>query len=332
MEYGIVIGRFQPYHMAHHALMHHALSKYDKVIVVLGSANLASNIKNPWSFADREYMIRKNFNTLENARLQFIGSKDYFYSDELWKTYIVTQINAITGVTPKILVGAKSDNTSWYLDAFPEWGLDTFKQIYPFHATNIREMYFRGNKDWRKYTAPMTEFFLEDFAETTEFTRLCDEQAFVDKYKMDWASSPFKPVFVTVDNVIVKSGHVLVVRRKGQPGKGLIALPGGFVNQDETLLDANVRELREETGIKIAKDILRASIRATKVFDYPYRSLRGRTITHGYYINLGFTGALPEVKGGDDAAHAFWMPLAEVEEKETSFFEDHAEIIRYFVS
>ncbi len=74
-------------------------------------------------------------------------------------------------------------------------------------------------------------------------------------------------------------------------------------------------------------DALRASLASTlaTTFDDPFRSDRGRTITHVFRFNLNET-THPAVIGGDDAAEAVWMPLAEIRADRT--FEDHAHIIR----
>jgi bifunctional NMN adenylyltransferase/nudix hydrolase len=135
-------------------------------------------------------------------------------------------------------------------------------------------------------------------------------------------------MFITVDAVVVQSGHILLIERKAQPGKGLMALPGGFLDANETLKSAVIRELREETRIKVPAPVLAGSITKTQVFDDPYRSARGRTVTHAYLIELK-GDKLPKVKGGDDAAHAFWVPFAEV--KPEMMFEDHFHIIQALV-
>ena len=110
----------------------------------------------------------------------------------------------------------------------------------------------------------------------------------------------------------------------------LIALPGGFLdaNTDASLEDAMIRELREETGLKVPSPVLRGSIRNNHVFDSIYRSSRGRTITHAFNIILP-DGELPRVKGGSDADKAFWIPFSELDPREC--FEDHYQIIRYFI-
>ena len=88
----------------------------------------------------------------------------------------------------------------------------------------------------------------------------------------------------------------------------------------------------EETGLKVPEKVLIGSIIDQKIFDAPGRSLRGRTVTEAFYISLSHEAGnnkLPKVKGADDAIDAFWLPLGKV--KGEDFFEDHAEIIEYFV-
>jgi len=130
--------------------------------------------------------------------------------------------------------------------------------------------------------------------------------------------------------VVIQSGHVLMIKRRSEPGKGLWALPGGFVNAntDKSVEDAAIRELREETGIKVPAPVLRGSIVRSRVFDAVDRSARGRTITHAFHIQLP-DGELPKVKGSDDAEKARWVPIAEV--RSDQCFEDHYEILQHFV-
>jgi bifunctional NMN adenylyltransferase/nudix hydrolase len=161
-----------------------------------------------------------------------------------------------------------------------------------------------------------------------EWEILCSEYDMVKRYKEAWKAAPFPPTFMTVDAVVVQSGHILLVKRGDMPGKGLWALPGGFLNQEETMLDGAIRELKEETKIKVPVPVLKGSVKDSKTFDAPNRSSRGRTITQAFFIDLGM-GELPKVKGSDDAEKAFWVPFNElVQEK---FFEDHAHIISHFL-
>ena len=132
----------------------------------------------------------------------------------------------------------------------------------------------------------------------------------------------------TVDIIITLGGGVVLVKRKNPPVAW--ALPGGFVNAatDRSVKDAMLRELREETGIKVPAPVLAGSIVGNRVFDAIERSARGRTITHAFNIVLP-DGLLPRVKGADDAEKARWVPFSEVRSDEC--FEDHYELIQHFL-
>ena len=131
---------------------------------------------------------------------------------------------------------------------------------------------------------------------------------------------------MTVDGVVVQSGHILLIERRARPGAGLWALPGGFLDANETLLEACIRELREETRLKVPTPVLKGSLKGEAVFDNPYRSARGRTITQAFYFVLQPEAALPKVKGSDDAKSAFWLPLAQLDP--SRLYEDHYFIIQ----
>jgi bifunctional NMN adenylyltransferase/nudix hydrolase len=117
-----------------------------------------------------------------------------------------------------------------------------------------------------------------------------------------------------------------MIKRKATPGKGLWALPGGFIGANEMIEDAVIRELKEETKIKVSRNFLKGCQVSKEIFDHPGRSLRGRTITHAYYYKLQ-QYELPEVKGADDAAEAKWFTLSEIQRMEGVIFEDHLDII-----
>jgi bifunctional NMN adenylyltransferase/nudix hydrolase len=121
-----------------------------------------------------------------------------------------------------------------------------------------------------------------------------------------------------------------MIRRRAEPGRGLWALPGGYVNAniDKSVEAAMLRELREETQIKVPTPVLRGNIVRSRVFDAIDRSPRGRIITHAFHIQLP-DGDLPKIKGSDDADKARWVPIAEIKSEET--FEDHFEIISHFL-
>ena len=66
------------------------------------------------------------------------------------------------------------------------------------------------------------------------------------------------------------------------------------------------------------------------MFDHPDRSQRGRTISHAHHFDLG-DRELPEVQGADDAAHAQWLPIAQLAGMEEAFFDDHFHMLDHFL-
>ncbi|MDR2881483.1 MAG: NUDIX domain-containing protein, partial [Azoarcus sp.] len=125
---------------------------------------------------------------------------------------------------------------------------------------------------------------------------------------------------------VTVAGHVLLVRRRHPPGKNLWAIPGGFLEGRERLLQGAIRELKEETGLAVTDAELAKACRAVAVFDHPDRSQRGRVITHAHWFDLPLP-ALPPVAGADDAAEARWFPIAGLPGMETELFEDHFVIL-----
>jgi bifunctional NMN adenylyltransferase/nudix hydrolase len=171
---------------------------------------------------------------------------------------------------------------------------------------------------------PSTRSFLASYRTGPHFAALADELRYIERFRDSWRAAPYPPILVTTDAVVVHEAHLLLVRRARPPGKHLWALPGGFVDQDETLLEGCLRELQEETGLALPATAMQRALRAQRVFDAPHRSLRGRTITHVFRFDLG--GARPPVQAGDDAAEAQWAPLAGFEHMQADMFEDHYHI------
>ena len=145
-----------------------------------------------------------------------------------------------------------------------------------------------------------------------------------------WAAAPYPPVFVTVDAVLRCQDHVLLIRRAHAPGKGQLAVPGGFIEQRETVWQSCLRELAEETHCDVPEATLRAPLQSVAVFDHPDRSQRGRTITHAHYFDLG-NAPLPAVQADDDALQAEWIPVGQIAALEAEFFEDHFHMLDHFL-
>jgi bifunctional NMN adenylyltransferase/nudix hydrolase len=332
-RFGVYIGRFQPFHLGHLQTLKLALEKAEQIILILGSHRAAPDTRNPWTSDERIEMIRSCLSADDLNRVHFLPIRDWLYSDNLWLAAVQQKVFEITqGASDVVVLGHRKDASSYYLDLFPQWDCLETGHHQGLNSTDIRYAYFKGEDEgYHQVVPPGIAQFLEMFQRGDRYQSLCDEYQFIQAYQAAWACAPYPPIFVTTDAVVVQSGHVLVVRRKAKPGLGHIALPGGFVKQDETLVEGMLRELKEETRLKVPLPVLRGSIVDSHVFDNPGRSLRGRTITHAYFLQLK-AGELPPVKGSDDAEKAWWISLADLYAHEDQIYEDHFQIIQHFVS
>ena len=327
-DVAVFIGRFQPFHNGHIDVIEQALEKADNVLVLVGSADAPRSPRNPWTYQERYRMITQS---VDDLRVRVMPLQDASYNDAEWVASVQRAVEGWEHVERVALVGHSKDHTSYYLNMFPQWDSINVPNYKGINSTDIRAAYFSDYPhDYivSRSCPPAVTRFLDDFHETQTYANLHHEVEFINKYKASWATAPYPPIFVTTDAVVVQSGHVLVVERKAMPGAGLLAMPGGFLGQNERIIDGTIRELVEETRIKVPEKVLRGSIVNTHVFDDPNRSTRGRTITHASLIKLQ-DGPLPKVRGGDDAAKAFWLPLNRLDIGR--FNEDHYHVINYMI-
>ncbi len=130
-------------------------------------------------------------------------------------------------------------------------------------------------------------------------------------------SYPYPRPMLTADVVALNPRReVLLVQRGNDPYRGCWALPGGFMEMDETIEHCAVRELHEETGLLVPEDALRL----IGPFSAPGRDPRGRTVTLVYAVRVG---AGVQAAAGDDAAALRWWPLAAL----PPLAFDHADVI-----
>lgn len=352
-QFAIFIGRFQPFHNAHLKIALNGLELADHLIMVIGSHACAPSTRNPWTSEERSSMIHLGLPPDQHHRVTVAAVRDYLYNDNIWLRELQNQVNRIIRQTtddayPKvILIGHHKDDTSYYLNLFPQWKFQEESTIRfdagrkdEISGTQIRHSFFTNGRTGNNQlicpvgdlnVPPAVQTSLEAYRDTQDFLDIQKEFEYLTNYKNQWRDSPFPPTFNTTDAVVIRSGHVLIVKRGRRPGKGQYALPGGFLNQRESIVNGMLRELAEETNILVHKDDLRKAICDQRVFDHPERSARGRILTHAFCLNLG-DGELPKVSGADDADEALWMSLLEVGVNERCFFEDHLHIIQYFTN
>lgn len=352
----VFIGRFAPFHLGHLRVVDQALEEADRVLILTGSSFAPASLRTPFSAEERIEMITRNYpGAVESGRIIFEPIEDYLYNNDDW----VQQVQEVvykheTEDTKICLIGHEKDGSTFYLKLFPQWANVGVKHYEGLDATDVRmALYERGDawdQPWtqtlkqgtkvhphvsRRLT-PETIDFLKEWRQTEHYDTIMQEWNFIKLHDKAWEHAPYTPTFQTLDSMVVQSSHVLLINRRAYPGRGLWALPGGYLNPKEEFLDGAIRELYEETNIKVPVPVLHGSIVHEKVFANPYRSARGRIITYGYLFHLTAQTTLPKIRGGDDAKKdndvggAKWWPLTQV--KRSMMFEDHFDIIHNFKS
>ena len=134
----------------------------------------------------------------------------------------------------------------------------------------------------------------------------------------------YKNPVPAVDAIIQMDTQILLVKRKNQPFRGYMAIPGGFVNEGETVEDAQKCEVREETSLDIELvDIL-------GVYSDPKRDPRGHIMSTVFiaYVPVNRNKSV-EALGPDDASELEWIDLEAIPNEKFAF--DHKRILMDYI-
>ena len=345
----VFIGRFQPFHIGHFDVVQNALTDCDSMLMLVGSAYRPRSWKNPFTYAERVAFIRKSMASIAKP-IATLPLVDTLYNDRAWTVNVRTAVTLHmrkAGLDPDktqvVLTGFEKDKSSRYLSWFPTWEmLPADPHLHDgdiVSATDLRRALFFGKGEDTGRMA--SRFGLEQIAPVLNWMKdhpdavstVRDEGSFVLDYRerTQAAEDVFGyPIPVnTADAIVVQSGHVLMVERKLQPGKGQWALPGGHIDRGEQAIDAAIRELYEEAGLDMPKGAMRGRLRERRVFDHPERSEKGWVRTEAFVFELQDRAKLEKIKSGSDASQARWVPITEI--TPDNIFEDHFDIIQALV-
>lgn len=305
---GVLILRAQPLHAGHRDLIRQALKQCDRLILLIGSANSPRTIKNPWSFAERKITITDFLRHEEiSSKVKIYPLNDYVYSDAAWMSDVTSIINSEAGPDKVILFGHQKYGNQ-YLSWFPQYTFRHIDSTFDVNATGIREKWLKTQPSL------IPDSVVADYA-------------YYENEKTKFANYPHPETlnFNCADPILECSGHVLLIKRKIAPGAGTWALPGGFKNANETFIDCAIRELKEETNVRVPEKILRGSIVATQLFDSPYRGngIPRNTLAVHIRVDLNDNGQLPRVSPQDDAVQAEWFSIETILNT-LELFDDHA--------
>jgi bifunctional NMN adenylyltransferase/nudix hydrolase len=287
-----------------------ALSQTDRVLLLVSAAEQAPSCRMPWNAAARMEMARGAVAGFGN-RVIVRAVPDWRYD------------RAVRDAAETAAIASAGSYAVMRLPDLPD------------DPELIAALFERGADAVRTQLPEAVMAAVSVFCATQAFADLAEEHRYVEGYRRSWSVAPYPPVLVSVDTIIVHTPdggepHLLLIRRGGATGKGTWAVPGGFVDPAEWLVDAAFRELREETGLRLSDAQARDALKAREVFDAPDRSARARIVTHGFHFVIE-GGSLPDVAGDDDAAEARWWPVTQLHALSERFFEDHPDIIAHFL-
>ena len=161
-ENGIIVGRFQHIHIGHEKIINIGRSLCDKLLVFIGSVGEEANMRNPYNFEYRSYLINKIYkDEIESGKIILKPLKDLENKSELsprWGSYVIKNASDVLGSTPKCIIYGKDK------DIFKCFDKDTVKNITEIlvdrkslgiSATKIREFLANDDrKNWEKYVNP----------------------------------------------------------------------------------------------------------------------------------------------------------------------------------
>jgi bifunctional NMN adenylyltransferase/nudix hydrolase len=328
--------------------LRHALSRAERVVVFLDGANMArSSHKFPFTVAERKEMLAVLFKDAVASGGLLTVAADHNPYDEAAVAQALG--NEVAGIAARFgiprhgeafRVAERGDRPSpASLAAFGPPRAPAAAELSPPAPpppATLRDYLLTGEA---AAADPRLSDWLEAFAGTQDHAWLRQEAEFCVDYAKQWPLPEGEICFRTADSVSLCAGKVLMVVRGAMPGKGLWALPGGFINKGEKPSAAARRERGEETGDVADDDCL-----GTRLYAAQGRDPRGVIETYASVFDMaplppqttengeGATAdedGRPLVEGRDDARSAEWKWPGDLEPH--TVFGDHGLIIEDMV-
>jgi bifunctional NMN adenylyltransferase/nudix hydrolase len=295
----VLIGRFQPPHRAHLALIRQALESAEELVLVLGSARSARTVRNPLTDAERAGLIAellgKQGVDLRRVRLEAVP--DFFYNLPLW----VQAVRRVVGAERATLHGFEKDASSFYLRLFPDWGFAPPRFQSGLNAGDVREALYAG--DWQaveRAVTPEVLAGLRKFADTPAFAELLTDRQAIQALAQ---RGPVRSAGV----LLVAGNHMLLKRRTERPGLGLCAIPEGRDTWDAA---------RSVTRL-LSRKLLESEEFRSRVLN-----AAGRTPGLDWQTEVTLYTLPQRVPPGPGAK---WVALSALQRVPETFFADHAQ-------
>lgn len=353
----MVIMRGQVLTNGHCNLILNAIKEGEETLIILGTHNSPRTIKNPFTCEEREKMIRRWLRTMTmDDTVKFAYLED-FQDDEDWilelgKIVFKNTPDNYVREEDRALFTSSKDNDGELRNSWAK-GLVKVVNVLPItsntsktiNATDARNYLFSQLPDYKSKCKALQKLhndgiinitvsssLLEWFIDNDYGKDLYDEYQECINYEERYGKGS---AHLTSDAlVVVRKEHktefgtlhypeYMLIKRGGKVGKNLLAISGGFVDNDETFEDAAIRELEEETGLKLSKDKITHRI----VADSPNRDPRARIVSIVHVFDVT-EHELKNVKAGDDASEIVFKTFENI--KKSELFSDHYDTIKMY--
>lgn len=241
---GFFITRLQPYHKIHDKIINNLAKKVDYLIIGIGSSNKHHTVDNPFTLKERVDMLNDSLR-IKNYTVKPIPDIDDY---RRWGKHVLD----ITGKFDVVFTGNKLVKELFEKENVK---VELLKPISYISATQIRDM-IANDQDWEKYVPKPA-------------VRIIKKVHGVDRIKN--LSKTYSNPIPTVDVIIELDKQIVLIKRKSKPYGW--AIPGGHVEYGETVEQAAVREIKEETSLDVEL------VKLLGVYSDPQRDPRGHRIS-----------------------------------------------------
>lgn len=352
----VVIMRGQVLTTGHCELIKTAIANGEETLIVLGSYNTPSMVKNPFTCLEREMMIRKWLKSqLLEDYISFIYLEDYQDDDDWIMNLgkIMFKHQHVNHIRPddRAFYTSSKDDDSELRNAWAK-GLGVVVNVVPtvvkgktLNATTARNYLLSAKPDLESKEKALTKlekdglihhtikkalldwFVKNDFGENLyhEYNECVNYES---KYGKGSAHLTSDALVVVKRTLPTHAGdftypEYMLIKRGGKVGKNLLAMAGGFVDNNESFEDAAIRELKEETGLTLS----RHNITNRVIADSPNRDPRGRIISIVHIFEV-HAWDLKNLKAGDDASEIVFKTFNNI--KKCELFSDHYDTIKMY--
>lgn len=319
MKLGIVIGRFQPVHWGHLDLIDKARKDNDSTLVILGSVNRLPDFKNPLTPDERQGLLEKLLYAGDDCVIQRQNDRP---TDDEWVQDIVARVNNIEEDPTQVTLYCAKKDEEFYRSNFI-YNVETV-DTRSISATDVRHAWYHKSLWTVEDDVPQATLdLLNEFPDFEIYRKEWEtgrEMAFKKKEGHPFGN-PLEPVSFAV---IVQDNKILTGFRGGDRGYGTPGLPGGYVENTESTLQACMRETKEEMGIDLEMLIITGqAVCMAQAVEENLDDIGTRTIGINYLFVIKPEVDLEITVDGEETLDYQWIPLRDILEEKTLLFYNH---------